>query len=346
MSKSEKPLKDLSMLGKERQVHSSAVEVAPQAPLGKAASGFSGARHVARKKSRPPAKPNIVVNPNFKFTILGERPNEPGPAGKRRATDAAAARPPKPGDLRGEAALRQVISAIRDVRFAIAEPRPTSVSQTTVELLRTRIAIGSDLLCRSPAPDPDGLIVGVDFGTSSTKVLLHQPFTAGAPTAALPVPPEHRSEGVDHLWQTAVWFRPDTKRFQLVPGEDARLIDGFKAGLIQGLGGQADVEGVPRCLAATAYLALLFAYVLGYYEQDRPLGPVAADQFAAFHVGVPVAAQDDSRIRPEFLRISRAALARVRRDNQDGKAATIRMGMASGGCCPEGRAASVTAALL
>lgn len=227
---------------------------------------------------------------------LTNRPNAPAPT--------VSSAPATPA---GEEALKVVQAAIRDVRFSVAEARPKLMSAKTARDLHSRIARGSAILRDRPDPDPNGFIIGMDFGTSSTKIIVHQPFTAGDPTKALPVPIELRSGGLEHLWQTAIWFDPNAKTFTLFPAVGTLVIDGFKASLIQGLGGQSDACGVPRCLAAVAYLGLLFAYVVGYFDEEQPLGWTEANHYAALHLGAPVASADDAKIRPEFQRIAAAA---------------------------------------
>lgn len=268
-----------------------------------------GDRAKGKNAQARPLPPTAEANAPFTFVVLQDAPTEASDGWKKKEAALAAMPPPEPKDLRGRPAVDHVLSAIRDVRFSIAERRPQRVGADTQSLIEDRVALGAAAFRKRPEPDPDGFIVGVDFGTSSTKIAIHQPFAAGDPTAALPVPVELRSEGVEHLWQTAVWFSPEHQSFSLFPRSGDALIEGFKAGLIQRQGGQIDSAGVPRCLAATAYLAMMFAYTIGFYDQTRPLGSVAADQFASFHLGVPVASKDDPLVRPEFLRVAAAAMA-------------------------------------
>lgn len=251
----------------------------------------------------PTRVPSVVDD--FKFQILREEPGQSRTASAGGIPNAHVA----PGDLRGEDALKHVLKAIRAVRFSVAEARPAKVSPNTSKEIDRRISRGAEILRGRPGPDPDGYIIGMDFGTSSTKIIVHQPFAAGDPSKALPVPPELRSGGIQHLWQTALWYSPTTGNFSLFPTPGSVVLEGFKAGLIQGLGGQSDAAGVPRCFAAAAYLGLLFAYVIGYFAEAQPLGRTEANHYAALHLGIPVASKDDPRIRPEFQRIAGAARA-------------------------------------
>jgi hypothetical protein len=261
------------------------------------AQGTSAAApNVARKPATPmpPSVQQIAAGPTA--SPSANRPSTPTPT--------VSSAPATPS---GKEALKVVQAAIREVRFSVAETRPKVVSAKSSADLNGRIARGSAVLRGRPDPDPNGFVIGMDFGTSSTKTIVHQPFTAGDPTKALPVPVELRSGGLEHLWQTAIWFNPKTKTFSLSPAAGALVIEGFKAGLIQGLGGQSDASSVPRCLAAVAYLGLLFAYVVGYFDEEQPLGRTEANHYAALHLGAPVASADDTKIRLEFQRIAAAA---------------------------------------
>jgi hypothetical protein len=278
-------------------------------PAGAAPASVGAKAKTKPNKQAHSSSPTADGNEPWAFVVIQESPTEASDGRKKKQAALAAMPPPEPQDLRGRPAVDHVLSAIRDVRFSIAESRPQGVGADTQSVIEDRVALGAAVFRNRSEPDPDGYIVGVDFGTSSTKIAIHQPFAAGNPTAALPVPVELRSEGVEHLWQTAVWFSPERQSFSLFPRQGDALIEGFKAGLIQRQGGQVDSAGVPRCLAATAYLAMMFAYTIGFYDQNRPLGSVAAEQFAAFHLGVPVASKDDPLVRPEFLRVAAAAMA-------------------------------------
>jgi hypothetical protein len=140
-----------------------------------------------------------------------------------------------------------------------------------------------------------GYIVGLDLGTSSVKCAYRQPYTAGDPVKSFSVPPELRSFEHPCLWQTVLWFDPESKRFSLLPAGQSVPIDGFKSGLIRSDGrawASADVH-VTKAEAMVAYMALMIAYVVGNYELVRPLGAKGADHFLSVNMGIPVAACDD-----------------------------------------------------
>jgi hypothetical protein len=325
MSAGKKPLKSFRDLKELLSSGVSETAATPAIADGKAAPGTEG-------KAR--RTPGSGVAPNRQYLALGNKPGKRAKTQKRTVlTHAGGAsrgtsvtrdddfkfdilvEPPKVAlnlqSLRtsplGADELQLVQAAIRDVSYSVAEARPTAVSAETRREVGQRLARGAGVLRERPALDPDGFVIGMDFGTSSTKVVLHQPFMAGDPSKALPVPTELRSGGVQHLWQTALWFSPEDGSFSLTPSPGAVVLEGFKAGIIQDQGGGSDGAGVPRCLAAAAYLGLLFGYVIGYFDEVQPLGRTEANHCAALHLGIPVASKDDFSVCREFERIADAA---------------------------------------
>jgi hypothetical protein len=242
--------------------------------------------------------PRVTQDPNFEFEML---PDGPGIV-VRPQTEPVQALP-----RAGAEALGIVLAAIGDVRYSVAEARPTAVSVETRREIEQRLSRGARILRERPSLHPDGFVIGMDFGTSSTKVVVHQPFMMGDPSKAIPVPPELRSGGLQHLWQTALWFSSDDGSFSLFPKPGAVALEGFKAGIIQGQGARSDAAGVPRSLAAAAYIGLLFGYVVGYFDETQPLGRTEVNHCAALHLGIPVASKDHPTVRPEFERIADAA---------------------------------------
>jgi hypothetical protein len=209
-----------------------------------------------------------------------------------------------------ETIFRQIIAAVRNTTPMI-EPRSASITPQNQAAIERAIIDGAAQLAEKPQPDlDDGFIVGFDFGTSSVKLAVSQPYHADNPTKAMPAPEGLQSFGHPYLWQTALWFDPKTGRFSLYPLPGAVTLEGFKTGIIGAHGGELarpDVS-ITRVEAAAAFLALHFAHFLGWYRQAKPLGPAGADQFMAVNVGIPVAAHDDARSFSIFKRIVAAAV--------------------------------------
>lgn len=204
-----------------------------------------------------------------------------------------------------------VLPAVRKV-FAETPPpieqRARSVQAVTRQPVEAAIARGAALFAKRPEPDHSGFIIGCDFGTSSVKIVVRQPYSASDP-AARPTPSALQSTGHPYLWQTVVWFEPEAGRFSLLPAKGAVPLEGFKAGILAGEGGKRVVPELPvtRNEAAAAFLALQLSHCLGWYDAERPLGSQGGDHFLAINVGIPVAAQDDAKTYRDFSHVLGAA---------------------------------------
>ena len=155
------------------------------------------------------------------------------------------------------------------------------------------------------------VIVGLDFGTSSTKVIVRLPIEPGEPTIAIPAPAPCRSGDDPYLWQTVLWMQGDGV-FAPWPEPGADVLGALKQGLIQGLTETAmpapGIRKVNRIHASTAYLAFVIRYVKGWLGANR------ADYFRGrspvwfVNVGIPTASYDDLHIFESYRRIAAAAL--------------------------------------
>ena len=209
---------------------------------------------------------------------------------------------------------KQLLERIR-VLFGEAPPPIEARPQRALAWVRTGveecIAFGSEVIRAKPEPDHSGYIIGCDFGTSSIKLAVRQPYRAGNPTAARPAPNLLQSNRHPYLWQSVIWFSPDTEEFSLLPGKGKVALEGFKAGILAGGGGKRILPdlAVTRNEAAAAFLALQLAHCLGWYGKTLPLGGDAARNFLAINIGIPVAAQDDTKTYRDFRHIVSAARA-------------------------------------
>lgn len=258
------------------------------------------------EQNAAPAAPASLPNrmPAFMRRIKTRAaPPKPGPSPRAKAP-VAAANPPA-------ATPRTLLASIEKIfgeRAPAIEPRP----QRTLPWVRSGIdealERGASLFAARPGPDQSGYIIGCDFGTSSIKLVVRQPYRTGNPIAARPAPNMLQSAKHPYLWQSVLWFDPDTGRFSLWPGKGVAL-EGFKAGILAGKGGTRVLPGLPvtRNEAAAAFLALQLAHCLGWYDEERPLGPGGADHYLAVNIGIPVAASDDGQIYRDFRHIVSAA---------------------------------------
>lgn len=289
-----RPLEERKKLEPSPPVESQMTPAASPPPNVEAASG----KKASKGKVRLPQLPNLVVA-------------KPKPVTKPvSVTPTAPATPPPPPPP----TTKQLLERIR-VLFGEAPPPIEARPQRALPWVRTGveecIAFGSEVIRAKPEPDHTGYIIGCDFGTSSIKLAVRQPYRAGNPTAARPAPNLLQSNRHPYLWQSVIWFSPDTEEFSLLPGKGKVALEGFKAGILAGGGGKRILPdlAVTRNEAAAAFLALQLAHCLGWYGKTLPLGGDAARNFLAINIGIPVAAQDDTKTYRDFRHIVSAARA-------------------------------------
>ena len=156
------------------------------------------------------------------------------------------------------------------------------------------------------------VVLGLDFGTSSTKLVVRLPFEAGEPTLAVPAQPVCQVDGNAYLWQTVLWLQ-ETGAFCPWPLEKATVLHTLKQGLIQG-NVEKEISELPagvevsRVQAGAAYLAFVIRYAKGWLLHHRPDLFRRRRPVWLLNLGMPAASYDDPKLAPTFRRIAAAAL--------------------------------------
>lgn len=155
--------------------------------------------------------------------------------------------------------------------------------------------------------------IGLDLGTSSTKIIARLPFEADQPTVAIPAPVHCRSIDHPYLWQTVLWIRSDGK-FLCYPDRGAHLLHALKQGM---MGNNPDAVispetndglGVTRIEAVVAYLAYVIRYVRGWLMSERPELLRGRRLSWSVNVGLPAAGYDNRVLVGAYRRAAAAAL--------------------------------------
>lgn len=195
------------------------------------------------------------------------------------------------------------------------EPRPRVVKAADVEKIDQYVESGSRWLRDNPDPDfDDGYMVGFDFGTSALKLVVREPYKAGNEVAALPVPEQLRSQNHPYLWQTVIWFDPESEQFSLYPIKGAIALEGFKTGIIgqRGTGPVCSDPLISRAEAAAAFIALHLCHLFGWIKAEKPLERSTANNFLGVNFGVPVATLDDPKSLQPFSEVVLGAIELAR----------------------------------
>lgn len=167
-----------------------------------------------------------------------------------------------------------------------------------------------------PANGPGGreveAVLGVDFGTSSTKIVARMPYESGQPTVAVTVPAFARAEEHPHLWASRLWLARNGQ-FSLVPEEGASLFCGLKAALMSErpesrLVMHVSEMGATALEAAAAFLALQMRQARGWLLINRSEFSRQRIRWQ-YNIGFPAASLDDERLATVYRRCCAAALA-------------------------------------
>lgn len=191
----------------------------------------------------------------------------------------------------------------------VREPPPSTITESETARLDAVLRPGPD--AASAGAEELFMILGLDMGTSCTKVIVRLPYEAGEPAIAIPAPSPCRSGGASYLWRTVLWLLEDGS-FRAWPTTRATVLTSLKQGLIRGRDtATADLVApvtVNRAQAAVAYLAFVIRYVRGWLLLNR------ADLFRGrkpvwfVNLGMPAASYDDVRIAEPYRHVGAAAL--------------------------------------
>lgn len=180
------------------------------------------------------------------------------------------------------------------------EPPPSTV--TEAEKSRLEALLRTNTSSFSPGGEELFIIVGLDMGTSTTKIVVRLPFEAGEPAIAVPVPSFCRSGTASYLWRTFLWLLKDGS-FCAWPTNGATVLTSLKQGLIRGHDTASD-----RSCNAVAYLALVIRYVRGWLFDNRKDLFLGRNPVWFVNLGMPAASCDEVRFVQQYRRIGAATL--------------------------------------
>ncbi len=195
---------------------------------------------------------------------------------------------------------------------AVREPPPASIADNDRLRLEKMLHEGE-----GPPTGSDDLFLwlGLDFGTSSTKMIVRLPFEAGEPTIAIPAPSFCRGEGNPYLWKTVLWLRNDGG-FRPYPEAGTKVLNTLKQGIIRRPGDTTLAETIvasSRAQAVVAYLALAIRYARGWLLLNRKSlfrrGLFRRRKPVWFvNIGMPAASYNEPDLAVRYRHIGAAAL--------------------------------------
>ena len=139
------------------------------------------------------------------------------------------------------------------------------------------------------------VVIGLDFGTSSTKVIVRTPYLPGSPAYALPAPSSVRAEGCSHLWASAVWYDSDLRILSAEPLKGGIKLEGIKAAFIDDPNAKfhKDIHVSDACVA---FLTLVLRETMAWTMKQRVFQGRSLQW--SVNLGLPAATYDTPVLAP------------------------------------------------
>lgn len=154
------------------------------------------------------------------------------------------------------------------------------------------------------------VIIGLDFGTSSTKVVVHAPNFVGSPAFAVPFG-KYAHKSLEYLLPTTLSVRSDGT-CSLQRKKSSSIFTDIKINLMRSptanlsAVGEISSSATPTAITA-AYLALVLRYVRSWFlaNQEKIFRGFTINW--AVNLGLPAAIDDDQKLRDTFDLVGMAA---------------------------------------
>jgi hypothetical protein len=285
--------------GRSGVAHIAMPPVAPHPTLSKQRHATKRSKSLSQGSAAPPRQ-------TLKYPSVGRLPEVKVSTPRRADTERA--------DARRLLSLRLATLAARTdarARSAAETCRPTRADFVELE---QRLAAGLESSTFEWGTGrPLEVVLGVDFGTTSTKIVARLPYEAGAPTFAVPAPVFARAEEHPYLWASRLWLAPDGM-FSLCPLPHAAVACAIKANLmasvpatvavLTAMAAEANSEEV-----AAAFLALQLLQARGWLASERAALFKRQKVTWSYNFGFPAASLNDDMLRKRYECCTAAALA-------------------------------------
>lgn len=160
---------------------------------------------------------------------------------------------------RHKEALKQVKVALSDQLWTVEEPALPGASIDQSQALEGSWTRGADLL-NSMGQEDGSIVLGFDLGTSSTKLIAHDPFAAGEPSCIIDCEPLLQYQQKFGLWRTAIWVDPISGQITTWPISGSVKISGFKGPYFMNEGHRTvaigNLTGFTYEMAMAAFIAM------------------------------------------------------------------------------------------
>ena len=288
------------------------------APRSRAASGVPGLAEHAPRFDHLPGAISTVPDPAASMKGVNVPSSWPTPGIVPLRTVPRAGDPEAPGvrrEDREEELRRRLESALAGLhRQAADNAAHVRFDAEDGRDLAHRLAAGHvESVARQQSTRTVDIVLGVDFGTSSTKIVARLPYEAGAPAFAVSAPSSARAEEHAHLWASRIWLDVGGL-FSLAPLPGATAHCAIKAALMQAdddrvIALRSGARDATALEVATAFLALQLCQARGWLLSRKEDALSAGPLRWAYNVGFPAASLDKDGLRERYAAACAAALS-------------------------------------
>lgn len=198
------------------------------------------------------------------------------------------------------------------VEASVREVPPKWASAVDRMAMEAILDAATGSIDREGEGEPLFATIGLDFGTSCTKIIVQFPEEPESPAIAIPVPAHCRSGANPYLWQTVVWVRRDGT-FVPWPEPQALPVHTLKQGVVGDRSHAVVAPGhgnipITRLDAAAAYLAFAIRYAKGWLLKNRAIRFKGRRPVWFINVGLPTANYDDDRLVARYRAVAATGL--------------------------------------
>lgn len=199
----------------------------------------------------------------------------------------------------------------------VRESPPTTISAEHKAVFNAMLHAADQV---GPSGDADLIVyLGVDMGTSSTKVVARLPFEPGQPCMPIPAPQHCRSDDHPALWQTVLWMRMRMRNstFSASPSSDARPLHNLKQAAVgASFSSRTPLHSVRQTQATAAYLGYVIRHAKGWLLSNRSSWFRRRNPGWIVQVGLPAKSCDESYLAIAYRRMALTGMHLSRSPNE------------------------------
>ncbi len=156
------------------------------------------------------------------------------------------------------------------------------------------------------------VVIGFDFGTSSSKIIVNFPFNGDIDTYAFPVPKELRADNHEHCWKSILYYDTTSDYFDVIPSSDNMIqLSEIKTSLMNTFSNKIILEN--KGLQWTSehisviYLGILLKLIKGWVISDiipKYLKSLNNIEYSwELNIGLPAAKLNEDKIIGKYTKV-------------------------------------------